>query len=118
MHNLFDVHTKTNRLEKLLSHGNWISKCLCADDRPGKLISDTENQIAAPLVGKGDAILVQLSVIELRLRFLEFKALALGGRSTPQVNLFRRNWHSRVASPVRSSLADVRPPPVRCMYEV
>ena len=76
MERFLDVHTKSDRREKLLGHRNGIIEGVRADSA-WWLVADSKQQDAATFVRDCNAAPVELVVVVLRLRLLEFQSLML-----------------------------------------
>lgn len=59
-----------------------------------RLVTHAEYEESSPLIRDCDAVLTELFVVILLLRFFEFQPLILGSRLPPDIDLFGSNFHS------------------------
>jgi hypothetical protein len=68
---LFDVDSEAEDLKEFLRHGDRVAEGLSPNDGARWGTDDPEQEVAASLVGHGDAVLEQPVVVELGLGLLE-----------------------------------------------
>src|SRR5208337_838683 len=111
MGHFLDIDPKPDDLEDFLRHRDRVVESLRPDRRPGRLVDDTQHEMPAAFVGKSNAVLIKLAVVELCPRCFELQPLVLRRRLTPKVDLFGCGGHVRTIVPrIRLVVGPCGPP--------